>query len=142
MTFEFYQVLYISLKDNERAFIYVTDYTFRPDLAPIPATAEWVRDVDPDRIVKIALFQDQAETAKALKAGDIIAVRNVRLKQGLKNKVTGYLGGTERLIFKLQPNETGNVDCLELIKSVAEAFAGRPILIVCCIGERRNGLGN
>ncbi|PSR77622.1 hypothetical protein PHLCEN_2v7812 [Hermanssonia centrifuga] len=114
------EVLYISLKDNERAFIYVTDYTFRPDLAPIPATAEWVRDVDPDRIVKIALFQDQAETAKALKAGDIIAVRNVRLKQGLKAKVTGYLGGSERLIFKLQPNETGNVDCLELIKRKKE----------------------
>lgn len=73
-----------------------------------------------DRILKIALKDEQAKVADDLKQGDIIAVRNLRLKalSSDRQSVTGMLGGFERLIYKLNPETTGDEGCLALLRCV------------------------
>lgn len=83
--------------------LYVTDYTTRDELAPIAAT------IGPtgltDAIVKIFLFDKQAETANDIKPKDFIGIRNLRLKKDPQlDHLSGRLGGSQRLITKLHPN--------------------------------------
>ncbi len=109
------QILRISPKDD-RALIYVTDYTPRPDLSFIAATADWTRGIPHDRILKVALLQAQAKAAEAFRAGDFVSIRKMRLKAVLGGALSGLLGGEERLLFKLDPVNTGNEDCLALLE--------------------------
>ena len=96
---------------------WVTDYTSRSDLAPIDATAEWKRGISDDRVLKITLSDEQAKAASDLQSGDVVALRNLRLKSlgSGKPSVTGNLGGFERLIYKLNPQTTGDEGCLSLL---------------------------
>ena len=104
-------------KDTAKALLFVTDYTSRTDLAPVAATAEWTHGINADRILKIALSDEQAKAAEDLHPGDVIAVRNLRLKALAGGRdVAGVLGGHDRLIFKLQPQNSGNENCLALMK--------------------------
>jgi hypothetical protein len=97
--------------------LFVTDYTSRRDLAPVAATAEWTHGLGADRILKIALYDEQAKAVENLRPGDVIAVRNLRLKALAGGRdVAGTIGGYERLIFKLQPQNTGNENCMALMK--------------------------
>ena len=95
--------------------MYVTDYTARKDLAPVPATSLWTRDLGDDQIVKILVTETPAEVAKTLAEGDYIAMRKVRLKAA-SNCVSGRLGGDEQLIFKLKPEESGNTNLVALLR--------------------------
>ena len=112
-----HQILRITKKDDERTLLWVTDYTSRTDLAPVSATAEWKRDISDDCILKIALKDEQVKVADDLQQGDVIAVRNLRLKalSSDRQSVTGLLGGFERLIYKLNPQTTGDEGCLALL---------------------------
>lgn len=97
----------------------MTDYTSRQDLVPIAATASWTKDIESNRIVRVALFNGQVKIAEALREGDIIAIRNLRLKAFADSKnVSGMVGGEDRLIHKLDPNTTGNDECIALLGCV------------------------
>lgn len=96
----------------------MTDYTSRTDLAPLAATAEWAHGIGASRILKIALTDAQAQVAAGLEPGDVVAIRNLRLKALAGGKdVAGVLGGAERLIFKLNAQTTGSEACLALLRS-------------------------
>ncbi|KAJ3555854.1 hypothetical protein NM688_g2350 [Phlebia brevispora] len=116
------RVLHVSLKENGRAFIYVTDYTPRKDLAAIPATARWTGNLSDDRILKIALSDTPAETAKTLSGSDYIAMRRLRLKSFKSGgiDVSGRLGGDEQMVFKLNPADTGNSNFVALLRREKE----------------------
>ncbi|KAM5532336.1 hypothetical protein V8D89_014015 [Ganoderma adspersum] len=113
------EVISISSKDDY-SYLYVTDYTARTDLVPIsPAIASG--DLV-ERVVRVSLNDAQVELAKALEAGDYIAIRNLRLRPaGSGSLLCGRLGGEQRLITKLNPRATGNKELKELLRR-KEAF--------------------
>ena len=113
------QIISMSHKDD-RVYIYVTDYTSRSDLAPIYIDPPTDVSVPTNSVVKVLLLDGQATTAKTLEPGDFVSVRNLRLKgsnraDGVEDNLSGKLGGDQRLIFKLQPQGTGNEDLLALL---------------------------
>lgn len=110
------QVMRISLKDESRALIYVTDYTARNDLTPIAATADWTRGIEHEKIAKVAIFNSQVDVARGLSVGDFIAIRHLRLKRTSSGTVAGIIGGDERLIFKLDPRNSGHEHLPALLK--------------------------
>lgn len=94
--------------------------------------------VGDDKILKVELRDEQARTAISLKPGDYVGLRNMRLKlTDLKKEVIGRIAGNERLIHKLNPNDTGNEDFIALLQYVHELFA--LTLLKRFIGARRNG---
>ena len=108
---------------DDRVYIYVTDYTSRSDLAPIYIDPPTDVSVPTNSVVKVLLLDGQATTAKTLEPGDFVSVRNLRLKgsnraDGVEDNLSGKLGGDQRLIFKLQPQGTGNEDLLALLRWV------------------------
>ena len=110
------QVLHVSVKED-RAFIYVTDYTQRDDLSEIPATATWTHNIPDNRIVKILLTGHALKTVRTIGSEDYVALRKVRLKSaGSGRQVSGRLSGDEQLIFKLDPKESGNRNLAFLTK--------------------------
>lgn len=116
------QIISMSHKDD-RVYIYVTDYTSRSDLAPIYIDPPTDVSVPTNSVVKVLLLDGQATTAKTLEPGDFVSVRNLRLKgsnraDGVEDNLSGKLGGDQRLIFKLQPQGTGNEDLLALLRWV------------------------
>ncbi|KAH8099538.1 hypothetical protein BXZ70DRAFT_942245 [Cristinia sonorae] len=111
-------LLAISNKDD-RKIIYVTDYTSRPDLAPVHLEPQIMSLLSGDRIVKIALFDEQAKTAGALQPGDFLTIKNLRLRPahaGAEVNLVGRLGGDERLIYKLEPKTSASEELQELLK--------------------------
>ncbi|KZT09597.1 uncharacterized protein LAESUDRAFT_512246 [Laetiporus sulphureus 93-53] len=97
------EVLQVSSKDTY-TYLYVTDYTSRPDLSPVAATTPEFRDLE-DRVVKIALFDAQVESAKNLESGDFILVRNLRMRPSRSSRrLVGRLASNQRYIVKLQPD--------------------------------------
>ncbi|OCH93878.1 hypothetical protein OBBRIDRAFT_789916 [Obba rivulosa] len=96
------EVIGISFNDGQ-CYMYVTDYTSRPDLAPVAPSITRLA-AHKDRVVKIVLNDAQAETAKNLKAGDFISIRNLRIKRSGTGQFAGRLGGDQRLIDKLHMN--------------------------------------
>lgn len=116
-TYTRYKVLLVSPKDNT-TYLYVTDYTSRDDLVPVAFTVPRALQLQ-DRIVKIALHDDQAETAKQLEGGDFVAIRNLRLRSsGMEQKLMGRLGGSQRLLSKLQANSPNNHELQALLMYV------------------------
>ena len=85
-------------------------------LVALPAAADWTRGIEHDRILKIALSNEQVKLAGSLREGDFVAIRCMRLKTVAGGTLAGKLGGSERLIYKLDPKNTGNEHCLELLK--------------------------
>lgn len=80
--------------------MYVTDYTSRPDLSPVAPSVTRLA-AHKDRVVRITLSEAQAETAKSLKPGDFISIRNLRMRRSGTKQLSGRLGGEQRLINKL-----------------------------------------
>lgn len=100
---------------DQMTYLYVTDYTRRDDLAPVAPTVPRAGELQ-NRVVKITLHDDQVETAKQLEAGDFVAIRNLRLRPtGAEQKLTGRLGGSQRLLSKLQPNSPNNHELKALL---------------------------
>lgn len=112
---KFAQVLHVSPKD-ERTYLYVTDYTSRTDLAVVDMSAPIFQGLQ-DRVVKIALFNGQATTGNNLAPGDLVLIRNLRLKSfGGTKKLSGRLGGDARLINKLQAKTANNLELTALLR--------------------------
>ena len=92
----------MSISDKEdRTYLYVTDYTSRPDLVPVHVDSQITRVLENNQILKIALFDEQAKLAAELNTGDYIAIKNLRLRParaGMHGDLVGRLGGDERLI--------------------------------------------
>lgn len=115
-----WQLLSISPKED-RTYIYVTDYTTRDDLAPVHINANLMRTVGVDRIVKIALYDEQSKVVEHLKIADYLCIKSVRLKpfrRGVDGNLAGHMSGNSRLIFKLRRENTTNDDLIELLKYV------------------------
>ena len=92
---------------GDTPYLYVTDYTCRPDLCPIPPAA-WSRGLE-GRIVKVMLYDQQCHMAEKVDLGGFYTIRNLRLKKSpTGNGVQGRLGGSERLIDKLKTRDTVN----------------------------------
>lgn len=109
------QVLRVSLKDETQGFVFVTDYTSRPDMSPIAATADWTRGIEHEKILKVGVYNAQYKVAQGLRDGDIISIRNMRMKTLARGLVAGRIGTEERLIYKLDPRNTGNEHCIALL---------------------------
>lgn len=113
------EVLHVSPKD-ERTYLYVTDYTSRTDLAVVDMSAPIFQGLQ-DRVVKIALFNGQATTGNNLAPGDLVLIRNLRLKSfGGTKKLSGRLGGDARLINKLQAKTANNLELTALLRRKEE----------------------
>lgn len=106
----------MSFKDTY-TYLYVTDYTSRSDLSPVAATTPEFRGLE-DRVLKVAVFDAQIETAKNLELGDFILIRNLRLKpSGTSRRLVGRLAGNQRYITKLQP-DARNEELKDLLRWV------------------------
>ncbi|KAH9945797.1 uncharacterized protein BXZ73DRAFT_37305 [Epithele typhae] len=115
------EVVHLSLSNS--SVIYVTDYTSRSDLVPI--AAHIASESLAGRVVRINLFDAQAEVAQGLAAGDFISIRNLRLKTTGSPFLSGKLGGPQRLIRKLNPKAKGNAELQALLKRREEMLATR-----------------
>lgn len=136
------QVLSISQKDD-RAFIYVTDYTSREGLVPVHLESTSGINVPENSVMKVLMMDGQATIAKSLEPGDFVSLRNLRLKSGSRvsgptSNLSGKLGGDQRLVFKLQPKGTGSEELLALIRQVVILIRDRFGLIVAS-DEKRSG---
>ncbi|CAL1705544.1 unnamed protein product [Somion occarium] len=117
------QVLGISHKDDERSYLYATDYTCRNDFASVWFDRQPGDLVPNDRILKVLLLDEQAKTAKSLKPGDFVSLRHIRLRTSEYRgevRLTGRMGGNQRLIFKLNAQGTGNEDLIALLQRKEE----------------------
>jgi hypothetical protein len=99
------QVLHVDLTSAEEPVVYVTDYTFNPDLFNPTDPAPWGLGLD-RRIVKIVLEGGQKGRARDLQAGAMYRIKNLRLinRTGVKGAF-GRLGGDERLIIAANDRE-------------------------------------
>jgi hypothetical protein len=99
------EVLHVDLASAEEPVIYVTDYTFNPDLFNPADPAPWSLGLN-RRIVKIVLEGGQKGRARDLQAGAMYRIKNLRLikRTGVKGSF-GRLGGDERLIIAANDRE-------------------------------------
>ncbi|KAG1827544.1 uncharacterized protein BJ212DRAFT_59345 [Suillus subaureus] len=106
------EVLHVDLASVEEPVVYVTDYTFNPDLVDSVHPAPWGLGLN-RRIVKIVLGDGQKERARDLQAGAMYRIKNLRLirKTGVKGAF-GRLGGDERLIIATSDREKEAVKAL------------------------------
>ncbi|KAI0362516.1 hypothetical protein OH77DRAFT_61120 [Trametes cingulata] len=117
------EVIHVSPKDDF-TYLYVTDYTARPDLVPVSASIAPAALAD--RVVRVELRDAQVDTAKNLEAGDYVAIRNLRLRpSGTGTCLAGRLGGDQRLITKLNPKASGNADLRALLNRKEEWTAAQ-----------------
>ncbi|EJF66176.1 hypothetical protein DICSQDRAFT_132309 [Dichomitus squalens LYAD-421 SS1] len=108
------EVICISAKDDF-SYLYVTDYTARPDLVPVAATI--ASGALAERVVRISLNDAQIEVGKSLETGDFVAIRNLRLRPSNGGTLlSGRLGGQHRLITKLNPKSTSNIELRALLR--------------------------
>ncbi|KAG6884136.1 hypothetical protein C0993_001045 [Termitomyces sp. T159_Od127] len=97
------EVLRVIYDDKSTSCIYVTDYTSRNELVSGRVQSSWGAGLD-GSILRIALFNDQAEVAKTIQAGAFYDIQKLRLKQSpTTRQFQGQLGGAERLISLLDP---------------------------------------
>ncbi|KAG0701774.1 hypothetical protein DFH29DRAFT_852292 [Suillus ampliporus] len=106
------EVLRVDLASAEEPLIYVTDYTFNPDLVNPLEPAPWALGLD-RRIVKIILEGGQIGRARDLQPGAMYRIKNLRLirRTGVKGAF-GRLGGDERLIIAANDREKEEVKAL------------------------------
>ncbi|KAA1469424.1 hypothetical protein DENSPDRAFT_603066 [Dentipellis sp. KUC8613] len=101
--------------------VFVTDYTTRNDLAACPSE-DWSRNLA-NRIVKVELRDGQSDFAKKMDRGSFFKIQNLRLrerKMAGTGKLVGYLGGNDRLIMKLNPNNEENKELAALLARRAD----------------------
>lgn len=117
-----WQVLHADYNPNGVSSIYVTDYTRHPDLSIVSEKHAWSHGLD-KRIVKVTLWDEQLEMAKAVKPGCYYTIHKLRMVQSTtSNQFQGRLGGAERLIHKLKAKPTGNDKLVALLEYVATAY--------------------
>jgi hypothetical protein len=109
------EVLHVDLASAEEPVIYVTDYTFNPDLFNPADPAPWGLGLN-RRIVKIVLEGGQKGRARDLQAGAMYRIKDLRLIRRTGVKVVkgafGRLGGDERLIIAVNNHEKKDVQAL------------------------------
>jgi len=111
-----WQVLHVDYKPNGVSSIYITDYTRHPDLPVVPASNAWSHGLE-KRIVKVILWDQQLEMAKAVEPGCYYTIRKLRMVQSTTgNQFQGRLGGSERLVHKLQAKSTSNDKLVALLR--------------------------
>ncbi|KAG6854698.1 hypothetical protein C0991_002409 [Blastosporella zonata] len=99
------EVLHAVYEGDGTSCIYVTDYTSRDELFTGRVQNAWGGAGLDGRILKIVLFNNQAEMAKTVQVGSFYAIKKLRLKQSTTARhFRGQLGGVERLIHLLHPN--------------------------------------
>ncbi|KAG6851308.1 hypothetical protein H0H93_011744 [Arthromyces matolae] len=99
------KVLHAFYDGNGTSCLYVTDYTARNELNSTFTRGQetWGAGLS-GFILRIALFNNQAEMAKSVEVGSFYDIKKLRLKQSATSKqFQGHLGGTERLISLLNP---------------------------------------
>ncbi|KAF5381117.1 hypothetical protein D9615_004129 [Tricholomella constricta] len=97
------EVLHAVYDGDGTSCIYVTDYTSRDELATTNAHGSWGDGLQ-GRILRIALFNNQAEMTKSVQAGSFYTIKKLRMKKSTTAlQFQGQLGGMERLIFLLNP---------------------------------------
>ncbi|KAG1743381.1 hypothetical protein EDB19DRAFT_1964058 [Suillus lakei] len=106
------EVLHVDPASTEEPLLYVTDYTFNPDLVNPAEPAPWALGLD-RRIVKIVLEGGQKGKARDLQPGATYRIKNLRLikRTGVKGAF-GRLGGDERLIIAVYDREKEEVQAL------------------------------
>ncbi|KAG2037353.1 hypothetical protein BDR03DRAFT_957486 [Suillus americanus] len=99
------EVLHVDLTSAEEPIVYVTDYTFNPDLVNLVEPAPWGPGLE-RRIVKTVLEGGQRGRARDLQPGAMYRIKNLRLirRTGVKGAF-GRLGGDERLIIAANDRE-------------------------------------
>ncbi|KAG1848234.1 hypothetical protein F4604DRAFT_1935445 [Suillus subluteus] len=124
------EVLYVDLASAEEPLVYVTDYTFNPDLVELAQRALWALGLD-HRIVKIALEGKQRGRAHDLQPGVIYRIKKLRLirRPGVIGAF-GCLEGDEQLVIAaddcakdevkalLQRKETWKLEMKQVVPSV------------------------
>ena len=86
----------------------MTDYTSHPHLGIIAAGEPWSKGLE-RCIAKIRLSQEQRDIIESGVPGDIYIIRKLRLKYSATDECfRGFLGGNEKLIQMLNPNNTEN----------------------------------
>ncbi|KAF7980156.1 hypothetical protein HWV62_39613 [Athelia sp. TMB] len=111
------EMLSVEHNPNGVSCCYITDYTCHPDLPIIPETHPWARGLE-RRIVKVALWDGQADMAKNIEAGKFYTIRNLRLLlETTGGRIQGRLGGAERLIDKLRSGDSNNERLATLLRN-------------------------
>lgn len=106
------ELLHVDLTSAQEPAVYVTDYTFNPDLFNPAESVPWGLGLD-RRIVKIVLEGGQKVRVRDLQPGAIYRIKNLRLIQrtGVKGAF-GRLGGDERLIIVANDREKEEIQAL------------------------------
>ncbi|KAG6844918.1 hypothetical protein H0H87_002402 [Tephrocybe sp. NHM501043] len=100
-----HKVLHAKYAGDGASCIYVTDYTSRSELVTGMVQNSWGGAGLDGRILKIVLFNNQAEMAKTVQVGSFYDIKKLRLKQSVTaREFQGHLGGAERLIHLRNPN--------------------------------------
>ncbi|KAH7923468.1 hypothetical protein BV22DRAFT_1068672 [Leucogyrophana mollusca] len=109
------EALHVDCNSRDEALLYVTDYTFHPDLPCLPTpTPKWATGLD-RRIVKVVLEGGQRKRGEKIQPGSYYTIRNLRLinRSNAKNAY-GRLGGDEVLI--VATDESTNDDAQALLE--------------------------
>ncbi|KAG2363432.1 hypothetical protein BDR07DRAFT_1404363 [Suillus spraguei] len=110
------EVLHVDLASADEPVIYVTDYTFNPNLVNPAEATRWALGLE-RRIVKIVLEGGQIGMARDLQPGAMYRIKNLRLIKRTDVKgAFGRLGGDERLIIAANDREKDEVQALLLRK--------------------------
>lgn len=106
------ELLHVDPAPGEEPVVYVTDYTFNPNLFNPTESAPWALGLD-RRIVKIVLEGGQKGRARDLQPGTMYRIKNLRLinRIGVKGDF-GRLGGDERLIIAADDRKKEDVQAL------------------------------
>ncbi|KAG2350098.1 hypothetical protein BDR05DRAFT_955959 [Suillus weaverae] len=106
------ELLHVDLASAEEPVVYVTDYTFNPDLVNPAEPVPWALGLD-RRIVKIVLEGGQRGRARDLQPGAMYRIKNLRLirRSGVRCAF-GRLGGDERLIIATNDRDKEEVQAL------------------------------
>ncbi|KAG9318610.1 hypothetical protein JVU11DRAFT_703 [Chiua virens] len=95
------ELLHIELNSRDGHIMYVTDYTYNPDLPATASTASWAHNLE-HRVVKIKLNGTQVDVLLDLRPGAICIIRNMHVKRlDASGCIQGHLGGEDKLIVPL-----------------------------------------
>jgi len=117
-------------KDDHGSFIYVTDYTSHPGLEALSVDEPWARGLK-GKIVKVFLQEAQKDMAESAVVGSFYCLRKMRLKMSpLEGCLVCTLGGTEKLVIAVNPNNPGNSNLNGLLRCVWMRVMGDFLLLV------------
>lgn len=96
--------------------IYITDYTSHPLLVDSNIEESWATGLK-GFVAKIMVWDSQSEMAQFLRTGDYYMIKKLRLRYNIALcQFQGFLGGFEKLIHMLDPENTQNEHLVALIK--------------------------